>query len=128
MKRTVIGVILIVTAVLTSVAGCLDMTATSKRIINQLNTAKAYCNAGDYESCRKSAEIAVEDWIKAERRYKVYLNHEELDELELCFDMLKEKLGKENDKEEKYCDLLNEGIFRLRHIINSQKPKPSEIF
>ena len=135
MKRTVIGVILIAVAVTVAVTGFIDINKTGKRLIIYLSEAQNAFEEEKYANGLNEISNAVEMWKTVEKRYKVYLNHEELDELELCFDLLEVKI-KESTKAEEGSDafyddlkdLLNESISRINHILNSQKPKLSEVF
>ncbi len=135
MKRTVIGVILIAVAVAVAVTGFIDINKTGKRLIIYLSEAQNAFEEEKYANGLNEISNAVEMWKTVEKRYKVYLNHEELDELELCFDLLEVKI-KESTKAEEGSDafyddlkdLLNESISRINHILNSQKPKLSEVF
>ena len=135
MKRTVIGVILIAVAVAVAVTGFIDINKTGKRLIIYLSEAQNAFEEEKYANGLNEISNAVEMWKTVDKRYKVYLNHEELDELELCFDLLEVKI-KESTKAEEGSDafyddlkdLLNESISRINHILNSQKPKLSEVF
>lgn len=135
MKRTVIGVILIAVAVTVAVTGFIDINKTGKRLIIYLSEAQNAFEEEKYANGLNEISNAVEMWKTVEKRYKVYLNHEELDELELCFDLLEVKI-KESTKAEEGSDafyddlkeLLNESVSRINHILNSQKPKLSEVF
>ena len=134
MKRIVIACVLVAVAIFIAVFGYFDISSTSKKLILYLDTSKAFCENGNYNQSLSEAEKAVKVWKEKEKRYKVYLNHDELDELEVCFEMLELKT-KENTEAQDFdasendiTELLNEGIFRLRHLIDSQKPKLSEIF
>lgn len=127
MKRTLIGAILTLAAIMIALFGYFDLNKTSKQLIGFLGASKESFAEGDFESCIENAKNAVDIWNKAEDRYKVYLNHEELDELELCFDKLELKVSEKENSDNDITELLDEGIFRLKHIINSQKPKISEI-
>ena len=127
MKRTLIGAILTLAAIMIALFGYFDLNKTSKQLIGFLGASKESFAMGNFESCIENAKNAVDIWNEAECRYKVYLNHEELDELELCFDMLELKVSEKENSDNDITELLDEGIFRLKHIINSQKPKISEI-
>ena len=135
MKRTVIGVILIAVAVTVAVTGFADLSKTGKQLVLFLSKAENAFEAGNCEKGLDDISHAVEIWKNVEKRYKIYLNHEELDELELCFDLLEVKI-KESTKAYESPDafyddlkeLLNESVSRINHILNSQKPKISEVF
>lgn len=126
MKRTVIAVVLIVFVTAISVYGYFDLKRTGNDVISSLEKTIEIVESGTEEAATESLKSTVKKWEKAQVRFGIYCNHDELDDIDINFRTLDAKA--ENKANCDITELCSENIILLEKMIDSEKPKLENVF
>ncbi len=128
MKRLFIAVALLAASVLLSLLGYMDLKTKGNELAASFNeTAKVFksraeVNSGDING---SLESTLELWKKYKTRFEVYINHDELDDIQDATIELEQYLDKNRDV--KVDELCLDCVSKLEHIIDAETPSVGEI-
>lgn len=126
MKRVVIAVVLIVFVTAISVYGYFDLKRTGNDIISSLENTIEIAENGTEEAATESLKETIKKWEKAQVRFGIYCNHDELDDIDINFRTLDDKT--ENKADCDITELCSENIILLEKMIDSEKPKFENVF
>lgn len=126
MKRAVIAVVLIVFVTAISVYGYFDLKRTGNDIISALEKTIETAENGTEEAAAESLKSTVKKWEKAQVRFGIYCNHDELNDIDINFRTLEDKT--ENKADCDITELCSENIILLEKMIDSEKPKLENVF
>lgn len=126
MKRAVIAVVLIVFVTAISVYGYFDLKRTGNDIISALEKTIEIVESGTEEAAAESLKSTVKKWEKAQVRFGIYCNHDELDDIDINFRTLDDRT--ENKADCDITELCSENIILLEKMIDSEKPKLENVF
>ena len=126
MKRAVIAVVLIVFVTAISVYGYFDLKRTGNDIISALEKTIEIVESGTEEAAAESLKSTVKKWEKAQVRFGIYCNHDELNDIDINFRTLEDKT--ENKADCDITELCSENIILLEKMIDSEKPKLENVF
>lgn len=126
MKRVVIAVVLIVFVTAISVYGYFDLKRTGNEIISSLEKTIEIAENGTEETATESLKATIKKWEKAQVRFGIYCNHDELDDIDINFRTLDDKT--ENKADCDITELCSENIILLEKMIDSEKPKFENVF
>ncbi len=120
MKRVITAVCFILTAVFLAVFGYFDLKNTCESLIASLQNVVAVSQNGNNEETVAAAEECTRLWQETGERLEVYLNHSEIESVEIDFKSLKRYAEGEQDimLTEVCCECIN----NLEHIIESETP------
>lgn len=125
MKRLIIAISLLLCSVLLSVFGYFDLRTNSKKLIKSLEDTVTSVNSGKNEEIKENIEKALDIWESCETRFKIYMDHAELDDIIFSANELEQYLN--GDREIEVSDICFDCINRLNHIVESETPSIGEI-
>lgn len=125
MKRLIFAIMFIILAVGLSVFGHWDLKKTGNDLIVKLQESAEFTKNKSPEKARESAEAGLELWKKNKTRFEIYLNHDELDNIQIYFKEIEKGLNGQDefDIAKASLDCVNE----LEHVIESDAPRIGEI-
>lgn len=128
MKRLVISIVLLAAAVLLSVLGYFDLKTKGNELAKSFqstaDTFKAHSeiNSGDING---SLEATLKLWEEYKTKFEIYINHDELDDIQERTLELEQYL-KEN-RDVKVDELCLDCVSKLEHIIDAETPSIGEV-
>lgn len=126
MKRIIIAVVMIAIAVSASIFGYFDLKKSAEQITASLNDVIYAANSGDEIEAAALAEKSVMLYQSKRTRLQMYLNHSEIDDIELNFKDIKRY--SEGTKDIEINNLCYDCINNFEHIVESEKPDIGTIF
>lgn len=125
MKRLIVSIILIAAAILLSVFGYTDMKKSSKMLISSFKDTVNAVDSGDENAVNAKLRDSLEVWEKHKTRFEIYINHDELDDIQDATKELEQYLNGNRETEVK--DLCLDCISKLEHIIDAETPSIGEL-
>ena len=128
MKRLIAAIVLLAASVLLSVLGYLDLKTKGNKLVKSFQeTADTFKNQAEINSgdINGSLEETLELWEKYKTKFEIYINHDELDDIQEKTLELEQYL-KEN-REVKVEELCLDCVSKLEHIIDAETPSIGEV-
>ncbi len=128
MKRLFIAVALLAASVLLSVLGYMDLKTKGGELVKSFNeTADIFKEQSEIKSgdIDGSLEATLKLWKKYKTRFEVYINHDELDDIQDATIELEQYL--KEDRKTEVDELCLDCVSKLEHIIDSETPSLGEI-
>ena len=126
MKRIIIAFILVGSAVFLAIFGFFDLKTSGRKLIKSFETTAYAFNNESYSSVENSLKDSLEMWEKYRTRFEIYINHDELDDIQITTKELKQYLNGKRDVE--VDELCLDCINRLEHIIDAETASIGEVF
>lgn len=126
MKRFVIAILLIIFVTAISVYGYFDLKATANEITALLEQTLEQAENGGEAAAIDSINASVGKWEKARVKLGIYCNHDEIDDIDINFRLLKSKAEINTD-----CDIIEictENIILLEKMTHAEKPIIENVF
>lgn len=125
MKRLIAAIVLIVAAILLSVLGYNDMRKSGKMLIDSFKETVNAVESGDENAVNSKLRDSLDVWEKHKTRFEIYINHDELDDIQDATKELEQHLNGSREVEVK--DLCLDCISKLEHIIDAETPSIGEL-
>lgn len=126
MKRIIIAFVLVGSAIFLSFFGYFDLKTNGKKLIKSFEVTAYTFNDEPDGSVEKSLKDSLEMWEKYRTRFEIYINHDELDDIQITTKELEQYLSGKRDVE--VDELCLDCINRLEHIIDAETPSLGEVF
>lgn len=120
MKRVITAVCFILTAVFLAVFGYFDLKKTCESLIDSLQNVVEVSSSDNNEETVAAAEECARLWEEKGERLEMYLNHSEIDSVEIDFKSLKRYA--EGEQDIMLTEVCYECINNLEHIIETETP------
>lgn len=126
MKRIIIAFVLVGSAIFLAIFGYFDLKTNGKKLIKSFEVTAYTFNDEADGSVEKSLKDSLEMWKKYRTRFEIYINHDELDDIQITTKELEQYLSGKRDVE--VDELCLDCINRLEHIIDAETPSLGEVF
>ena len=126
MKRIIISFVLGTAALALAIFSYFDVKSTGDRLVSSLEQCVGYIQNEDISSAERELYESINLWEESHTRLELYLNSEELFEIDRNFAKSKKLLDTEDVGELE--NLLNESIDEIERLIENQSPKLSKVF
>ncbi len=126
MKRIIIAFVLVCSAIFLAFFGYFDLKTNGKKLIKSFEVTAYTFNDEADGSVEKSLKDSLEMWEKYRTRFEIYINHDELDDIQITTKELEQYLSGKRDVE--VDELCLDCINRLEHIIDAETPSLGEVF
>ncbi len=120
MKRVITAVCFILTAVFLAVFGYFDLKSTCEDLIYSLQNVVAVSSSDNHEETVAAAEECARLWEESGEKLEVYLNHSEIDSVEIDFKSIRRYA--EGEQDIMLTEVCFECINNLEHIIKTETP------
>lgn len=124
MKRMVIAIFFLLLACFLAIFGffklqhiCISLTTCAQELVETAQQAKSPAD------CRANTEAFLEAWEAQSKWLGAFVNHGEMDELDILVRGLSEKTSAEELQED-----ATEIVYHLQHLQETEKPKFKNIF